>query len=296
MQLLHTAAELDAWRATQPHASVAFVPTMGALHEGHLSLVRQARTLADCVIVSIFVNPKQFGVNEDFDRYPRTLEADCALLEGLADVVFAPTVDEVYPADVNVPEQHAGPVGSTFEGASRPGHFDGMLTVVSRLFDLVTPDVAVFGQKDAQQVFLVRQMITRRQRPIRLVVGPTQREADGLAMSSRNRYLSSEDRTNALSLNLAIARVKHEASGAAVTEKASGATSGDSALAPAAVAREAGLRVFEEYPLVRLDYLDLVDPQSFQSVSDDYRGPAIVIVAAKVGTTRLIDTDDVHIR
>lgn len=284
MQLIHTAAELNAWRADQGSASVAFVPTMGALHEGHLSLIREARSLADRVVVSIFVNPKQFGPNEDFDRYPRTLGADCALLEGLADVVFAPDVDEVYPPDVTVPEQHAGPAGNSFEGASRPGHFDGMLTVVSRLFDLVNPDVAVFGQKDAQQVFLVRQMITQQQRPLRFVVGRTQRDVDGLALSSRNRYLSAEDRENALTLSHAIKVVREV-----------GNTGGNTSRNPAVEARVAALRVFEQYPLVRLDYLDLVDPGSFQSVSDDYRGPAIVIVAAKVGTTRLIDTDDVHL-
>ena len=284
MQLIHTAAELDAWRAAQASASVAFVPTMGALHEGHLSLVREARTLADRVIVSIFVNPKQFGPNEDFDRYPRTLEADCALLEGLADVVFAPDVDEVYPANQTVPEQHAGPAGNTFEGASRPGHFDGMLTVVSRLFDVVKPDVAVFGQKDAQQVFLVRQMIAQQQRPLNFVIGKTQREEDGLALSSRNRYLSADDRENALSLSRAIAAVR-----------AAAGRGGNTPERTAGEARAAGVRVFEQYPLVRLDYLDLVDPAHFQSVSDDYRGPAIVIVAARVGTTRLIDTDDVHI-
>ena len=282
MQLFHTAAELDSWRAAQGGASVAFVPTMGALHEGHLSLVREARELADRVVVSIFVNPKQFGPNEDFDRYPRTLEADCALLEELADVVFAPDVDEVYPANLVVPEQHAGPAGSTFEGASRPGHFDGMLTVVSRLFDLVNPDVAVFGQKDAQQVFLVRQMIAQQNRSLKFIVGKTQREPDGLALSSRNRYLSAEDRENALSLSRAISAVREHA-----------ITGGNSSEPLAARAREAGIGVFERYPLVRLDYLDLVDPGSFQSVSDDYQGPAIVIVAAKVGTTRLIDTDDI---
>ena len=278
MQLIHMAAELDAWRAAQAGASVAFVPTMGALHEGHLSLVRHARELADRVVVSIFVNPKQFGPNEDFDRYPRTLEADCALLEGFADVVFAPDADEVYPPALMVPAQQAGPAGNSFEGASRPGHFDGMLTVVSRLFDLVKPDFAVFGQKDAQQVFLVRQMIAQQQRPITFIVGPTQREADGLALSSRNRYLSPEDRANALALSQAISAVREAGQ-----------------VSTAGAAREAGMAVFEQYPLVRLDYLDLVDPASFQSVSDDFRGVATVIVAAKVGSTRLIDTDDVPI-
>jgi pantoate--beta-alanine ligase len=277
--IIHTVTELDAWRGANPGKTVAFVPTMGALHEGHLSLVRQARELANLVVVSIFVNPKQFGPNEDFDRYPRTLEADVALLNSLADVVFAPDVNEVYPdgADSSsVPAQHAGPAGNLFEGASRPGHFDGMLTVVSRLFDIVKPDVAVFGQKDAQQVFLVRQMIAAQGRSIQFIVAPTMREEDGLALSSRNRYLSAEDRATALVMPHSIMAVAHAAPHA---------TAGQ--------AREAGRRVFEEYPLAKLNYLDLVDPTTFQSVADDYRGPAICVVAAVVGTTRLIDTDNI---
>lgn len=278
-QVIHTVAELDAWRAAHPSETVAFVPTMGALHIGHLSLVREARELADLVVVSIFVNPKQFGPNEDFDRYPRTLEADTAALEGLADVVFAPDVDEVYPGgptSTSVPAQHAGPAGTLFEGAARPGHFDGMLTVVSRLFDIVTPDIAVFGQKDAQQVFLVRRMIAQQGRALKFVVSHTVREADGLAFSSRNRYLSAEDRATALAMPHSVMAVVHAAAHSSAGE-----------------AREAGRRVFADYPLARLDYLDLVDPTTFQSVADDYRGPATIVVAAVVGTTRLIDTDNV---
>lgn len=277
--VVHTVAELDSWRAEHPGHTVAFVPTMGALHLGHLTLVRRARELADLVVVSIFVNPTQFGPNEDFDRYPRTLEADSKVLTGLADVVFAPDVDEVYPGGPNsgsVPSQYAGAAGTLFEGASRPGHFDGMLTVVSRLFDIVKPNVAVFGQKDAQQVFLVRQMMTAQHRNIDFVVAPTMREEDGLALSSRNRYLSAEDRATALVMPQAILTVAHAAPHS---------TAGD--------AREAGRRVFVQYPLARLDYLDLVDSATFQSVADDYRGPAIVVVAAQVGSTRLIDTENV---
>jgi pantoate--beta-alanine ligase len=279
LTVIHTVAELDAWRESNPGKTVAFVPTMGALHEGHLSLVRQARTLADLVVVSIFVNPTQFGPNEDFDRYPRTLDADQAKLTGVADVVFAPDVDEVYPggvASTAVPKQVAGPGSEMFEGASRPGHFNGMLTVVSRLFDIVRPDVAVFGQKDAQQVFLVRQMIAAQGRALEFVVAPTTREADGLALSSRNRYLSAEDRATALVMPHSIMAVAQAAPHAAAGE-----------------AREAGRRVFEQYPLAKLGYLDLVDPTTFQSVADDYRGPAICVVAAVVGTTHLIDTDNI---
>jgi pantoate--beta-alanine ligase len=277
--LVHTVAELDSWRAANPGTTVAFVPTMGALHLGHLSLVREARQLADLVVVSIFVNPKQFGPTEDFDRYPRTLEADRTILTGLADVVFAPDVDEVYPGGVDatsVPAQRAGPAALAFEGASRPGHFDGMLTVVSRLFDMVNPDMAVFGQKDAQQVFLVRQMIARQGRTLAFVVASTVREADGLALSSRNRYLSSDERASALVMPHSIM---------AVAQVAPHAVAGE--------AREAGRQVFDQYPLAKLSYLDLVDPTTFQSVADDYRGPAICVVAAVFGTTRLIDTDNI---
>jgi pantoate--beta-alanine ligase len=281
-QVLHTAKEMAELRLklTSDGKTVALVPTMGALHQGHLALVTRARELADVVVVSIFVNPLQFGAGEDFDRYPRTLEKDVEVLSGQAEYVFAPDVDEVYPERVGgpaVPVHTAGPVGETFEGASRPGHFDGVLTVVARLFDIVKPDVAVFGQKDAQQVFLVRNMILELGLPIRFDVLHTIREADGLALSSRNRYLSEEERAAALALPHALLAVAREAQHG-----------------NAAVVREVGRRVFENYPLVRLDYLDLVDPTNFQRVSDDYLGPATVVVAAVVGTTRLIDTENLE--
>jgi pantoate--beta-alanine ligase len=281
-QVLHTVAEMTALRErlSAEGKSLALVPTMGALHAGHLALVSRAHELADVVVVSIFVNPLQFGAGEDFDRYPRSLDADVAALEGRAEYVFAPDADEVYPERVGgpaVPAQTAGPIGDTFEGASRPGHFDGVLTVVARLFDIVKPDAAVFGQKDAQQVFLVRALIQKLGLPIQLDVLHTIREQDGLALSSRNRYLSEEECSAALALPhalLAVAREAHHGNAAAV--------------------REVGRNVFENYPLVRLDYLDLVDPTNFQSVSDDYQGPATVVVAAVVGTTRLIDTENLE--
>ena len=281
-QVCHTVAEMTALRKQlrAEGKTLALVPTMGALHAGHLALVARARELADVVVVSIFVNPLQFGAGEDFDRYPRTLDADVAALAGHADYVFAPAAEEVYPERVGgptVPAQEAGSVGDTFEGASRPGHFDGVLTVVARLFDIVKPDVAVFGQKDAQQVFLVRELIQKLGLPIHLDVLHTIREADGLALSSRNRYLSEEERSAALALPHALLAVAHEAQHG-----------------NAASVREVGRSVFEKYPLVRLDYLDLVDPTNFQSVSDDYQGPATVVVAAVVGTTRLIDTENLE--
>lgn len=281
-QVLHTVAEVDAVRAqlTAVGKTLALVPTMGALHAGHLALVGRARELADVVTVSIFVNPLQFGAGEDFDRYPRTLDADVEALVDSADYVFAPDVNEVYPdrmgADA-VSAEHAGRVGNTFEGASRPGHFDGVLTVVARLFDIVKPEVVVFGQKDAQQVYLIRNMIQQEALPIRFEVLETIREMDGLALSSRNRYLSEEERSAALALPhalLAVARQSHHENAGAL--------------------REVGRRVFEQYPLVRLDYLDIVDPTNFEPVSDDYHGPATVVVAAVVGTTRLIDTENLE--
>lgn len=284
--LLHTEAQLTADReqfaAAQPAGRIAFVPTMGALHEGHLSLVRLAREHADRVVVSVFVNPTQFGAGEDFDRYPRTLDADVAALDGLADVVFAPAVAEVYPhgfdgsgKPVGIPFITAGSAAAHFEGAVRPGHFDGMLTVVNRLFDMVRPDVAVFGQKDAQQIFHVRDMIARDRLPIELVIGRTAREDDGLARSSRNRYLSAAERDAAVVMPTAIYAVQAAAHGGAEA------------------ARAAGHAVFEAQPLAKLDYLELVNPQTFVPVMNGYTGPATVIVAARLGTTRLLDTEDI---
>ena len=255
--------------------TTALVATMGALHEGHLDLVRRAKEIADRVVVSIFVNPTQFGANEDFDKYPRTLEADRALLEPFGVVVFAPTVDEVYPPDSSVViQRHASRAGASFEGATRPGHFDGMLTVVARLFDMVTPDVVLFGQKDAQQVFLVRELIAHSYPQIRLEVVPTNREADGLARSSRNRYLSADEHAHALILSRALINM---------SLRLMSATSTAEAVAEARASVEAE-------PEVRLDYLDIVDPATFASVDEQFRGPATAVVAAWVGQTRLIDT------
>lgn len=263
--------------------TVAFVPTMGALHEGHLALVARAKELADRVIVSIFVNPTQFGANEDFDKYPRTLDADRALLKPLGVEVFAPSVDEVYPGRaastlISIPQEirdfAASLPTSILEGATRPGHFDGMLTVVARLFDMVQPDIVVFGQKDAQQVFLVRALLAAKYPKIRLEVVSTGREPDGLARSSRNRFLSPEERQHALALFRALTNM---------SLRMMSTTSTGEALA------EARAFVTAE-PEVRLDYLEIVDPASFMPVDETFRGPATAVVAAWVGTTRLIDT------
>jgi pantoate--beta-alanine ligase len=251
---------------------VALVPTMGALHDGHLSLVRRAREVADVVVVSIFVNPLQFGAGEDLDRYPRTLDADLdALAAHGVELVFAPSVDEMYPEGAVETTVTAGHVGTLYEGASRPGHFDGMLTVVAKLFNIVRPDRAVFGQKDAQQVFLVRRMVRDLDVPLAIEVVPTVRESDGLAMSSRNRYLGADQRRAALLLSEALAAAE-----------ASGAEGLDEVLAEAAAA-------FGDHDGVELDYLVVVDPETFLPVGEEARGEAIVLVAARVGTTRLID-------
>ena len=253
-------------------ASVALVPTMGALHDGHLALVRRARELADVVVVSIFVNPLQFGPGEDLDRYPRTFESDVATLTALGvDAVFAPSVDEMYPRGSVSTKVAAGPIGARYEGASRPGHFDGVLTVVAKLLGIAQPDVVLFGQKDAQQVFLVSRMVADLDMPVRIEAVPTVREPDGLALSSRNRYLDETQRRAALVLSESL--------------RAADAAAGDG---PSELLAE-GVAAFGDHDGVSLDYLVVVDPDTFLPVAEDFRGRALVLVAAVVGSTRLID-------
>ena len=251
---------------------VALVPTMGALHAGHASLLATARRLVtpdDAVVASIFVNPLQFGPGEDLDRYPRSFDADLAICadEGV-DVVFAPGVDEVYPGGEPQVTVDPGPLGSVLEGASRPTHFRGVLTVVAKLFGLVRPDVAVFGQKDYQQLVLVRRMVADLCMGVEVVGGETVRVDGGLALSSRNRYLSAEERVLAGTLSAALQ-----------------AGSAAGAAGPDAV-RRAAREVLEATDGVELDYLALTDPDL--EVPPD-RGAARLLVAARVGTTRLID-------
>ena len=275
MKLIHTAREIEAFVQEVKAAgkTIAFVPTMGALHEGHLSLVRLAKTKADVVIVSIFVNPKQFGANEDFDKYPRTLEQDAALLKTEnVDALFAPSVEEVYPPE-GVREQRAGVVGSTFEGASRPGHFDGMLTVVGRLLDLTSPDFAIFGAKDAQQLFMVKKLAGALYKDTQIVTAPTHREPSGLAMSSRNRYLTEQQKVNATILYKALTSLRQPLS---------------QSLAEAA-------ELINQTPETKLDYIAVVDSEIFRPVGDDFRGKALAIVAARVGDTRLIDNLEIEL-
>ncbi|OGS80576.1 MAG: pantoate--beta-alanine ligase [Gallionellales bacterium GWA2_59_43] len=198
MQTILTIAELRARLANEK--TIAFVPTMGNLHEGHLDLVRIAREQGSCVVVSIFVNPLQFGPSEDFDRYPRTLEADCAKLQGLADVVFAPAVDDMYPSQQKVFVEPP-PIANELCGAARPGHFRGMATVVLKLLNIVQPQVAVFGKKDYQQLHIIRRMVAELNLPVRIVGGETVRASDGLALSSRNQYLGADERAEAVFLS-----------------------------------------------------------------------------------------------
>lgn len=253
-------------------ARVAFVATMGALHAGHRALIREARARADAVVVSVFVNPLQFGPNEDYARYPRPLEDDLAVCaEEQVDLVLAPTVTEMYPAGRQVTVR-AGAMGDVLEGHFRPGHFDGMLTVVLKLFHIVRPQLALFGQKDAQQLACVSRMVTDLNLDVEVVAVPTVREADGLALSSRNVFLTPTERSLATSLATAL-------------EKASTA---DTVPAARAAAYEVLDRVQFE-PAFELDYATLVNPATFAEVPDDWVGRALLVVAARVGSTRLID-------
>lgn len=267
-RIVSTISELR--EALIARGSVALVPTMGALHDGHLAHVAHARELADVVVVSIFVNPLQFGPSEDYARYPRDLEADAAKLSD-ADFVFAPSVEEMYPDGSIETRIIAGSVGSTLEGASRPGHYDGVLTVVNKLLNIVQPRFVTFGEKDAQQAFLVERMIRDLDMPVRVELIPTVREPDGLAMSSRNRYLDERERVASRTLS----RVLEAAASAA-----------DRGLDAVVAASQS---VIMGEPLVQLDYFAVVDPATFRPVDDDYRGRARALIAARVGSTRLID-------
>ena len=279
MIVARTLPELRAARASFDSGHrVAFVPTMGALHAGHRSLIALARSLADVVVVSIFVNPLQFGPSEDYARYPRPLEADLAVCrDDGVDLVFAPQVSDLYPPGRSVTVS-AGPVGAGFEGRARPGHFDGVLTVVAKLFNLVRADVAIFGQKDAQQLACIRRMVVDLNMGVEIVSAPIIREPDGLATSSRNRYLAPEERRRALALSAAL-RAGAQHSGAAACEAAA-----------RAVLAEA-----EFDPSFSLDYLALVQPETFTPIGEDHAGEAMLIVAATIGSTRLIDNTIVRL-
>jgi pantoate--beta-alanine ligase len=254
---------------------IGLVPTMGALHEGHLSLVDRAATRTDTVVMSVFVNPLQFGPQEDFARYPRDLDRDRKLAAGRGvSVLFTPEVATMYPAG-NVTRVVAGPAGQNWEGRERPGHFDGVLTVVAKLFNIVEPDLAVFGQKDLQQATLIRQMVRDLDWPIEIVVAPTIRESDGLALSSRNAYLSSQDRAQGLGLSRALQ---------AVELAWQGGERGGPALER--LARDE-LKAFSG---MTVDYIAVVDPERWEPVARAEAG-TVVAVAGRVGGggTRLLD-------
>lgn len=252
---------------------VGFVPTMGALHEGHLSLVRAARAASDLVAASIFVNPTQFGPNEDLARYPRSFESDRQLLENEGvHLLFAPPVEEMYPAG-SVTWVKVEELSNKLDGRSRPGHFRGVTTVVAKLFHIIEPDAAFFGQKDAAQVAIIRRMVRDLNLPVEIVVCPIVRESDGLAMSSRNAYLNPEQRKQALVLHRSLVRVQ------ALAER------GESAALKLA---GAGREEFSREPSVRLDYFEIVNPDTLDPVPE-VAGETLVAVAAYVGTTRLID-------
>ncbi|HLL64696.1 MAG TPA: pantoate--beta-alanine ligase [Micromonosporaceae bacterium] len=259
---------------------VAVVMTMGALHDGHAALLRAARQQAGSVIATIFVNPLQFGPAEDFDRYPRTFERDCevAAAEGV-DVIYAPSRDEMYPGGEPGVRVTPGPLGEILEGASRPGFFHGVLTVVLKLLHQIRPDQAYFGEKDYQQLALIRAMVRDLDLPVEIFGVPIVREPDGLALSSRNRYLAPAERTAAVALSRSLA---------------AGATAAQAGLGPGAVLA-AATRAFAGTPEARLDYVALTDAQ-LRPCTESASGPARLLVAAWLGSTRLIDNAPVEIR
>ncbi len=275
MLILTSAAEVTvvSKEARRAGKRVGFVPTMGALHQGHLSLVRTARAQADVVITSVFVNPTQFGPTEDFSKYPRDPGKDSAMLAAeKCDHLFLPSVEEMYPPGGTTWVNVEG-LSEKLDGHSRPGHFRGVTTVVAKLFNIVQPDFAFFGQKDAAQVAIVNKMVRDLNFDVRIVVCPIIREADGLAMSSRNAYLNPEQRKQALVLYRALMRVQ---------------TLADRGESNSARLKVAGEQVMAEESAVGLDYFEIVDRDTLDPISD-ISGGALVAVAAHVGSTRLID-------
>jgi pantoate--beta-alanine ligase len=251
---------------------IAFVPTMGALHDGHRSLIKLARSRGDVLAVSIFVNPLQFGPGEDYARYPRPLEDDLQVCEADGvDVVFVPSVRDLYPPGRQV-TVNPGALGSVLEGHSRPGHFNGVLTVVLKLFNIIQPQVAIFGEKDAQQLACIQRMVSDLNIPIEIVAAPIVREPDGLALSSRNVFLTAIERAVARSISAAL-------------EKAATQSSVPSARAAAYEVLDRA----QAEPCFELDYATIVNPATFTEAPDDHVGPATFVVAARVGGTRLID-------
>lgn len=273
MRLIHSIDGMRALRAATPGKRLGLVPTMGALHEGHLSLVRSARNKSDVVAVSIFVNPTQFGPAEDFSKYPRDLESDSKMLDREhVDVIFAPSVNDMYPAGAITWVTVEG-MSDRLCGKSRPGHFRGVTTVVAKLFHIIEPEAAFFGQKDASQVAIVRRMVRDLNLPVEIEVGPIVREADGLALSSRNAYLNPHERKSSVVLHRSLLRA----------QKLFENGERDSSKLIAA-----GKEEFTREPSARLDYLEIADPDSLEPVTT-ISNRALIAVAAFIGNTRLID-------
>jgi len=275
VKLIHDVQEMQQFALEQKRQGrrIAFVPTMGFLHQGHASLLQEGRKRGDLLVLSIFVNPTQFGPNEDLERYPRNLEGDCALAEACGvDVVFAPTAGGMYPPGFQTTVL-LGPLTEPLCGASRPGHFNGVAVVVTKLFGIVQPDVALFGKKDFQQLAVIRQMTRDLNLAVEIVGMPIVREPDGLAMSSRNSYLSPDERQQALCLHHAIQRVR-ELFGQGVTS--------------AQRLLDEACRVIEAVPAAQVDYLELRDGATLAPV-ETAAGDSLLALAVKIGSTRLID-------
>jgi pantoate--beta-alanine ligase len=275
MEVISSIAALRA--RLKDECSIAFVPTMGNLHEGHLNLMRQAREHGRCVVASIFVNPLQFGPNEDFDQYPRTLDADCEKLQDLVDVVFAPAVNEMYPVQQTVFVEPP-PVASELCGAARPGHFCGMATVVLKLLNIVQPDVALFGKKDYQQLHIIRQFVSGLNLPVSIVGGATVRAADGLALSSRNQYLNEAERAEAVFLSqtlqaMRMAVVQGERNYQSLEQQASDALAARGWV---------------------VDYVSVRNQVDLQP-ADEKQCELVILAAARLGKTRLLDNVEVVI-
>jgi len=275
MKIVKSIRQMRMWTEGQRRrrATIGFVPTMGALHEGHRSLMREARKRSDAVVVSIFVNPTQFGPNEDFTRYPRDAKGDASLCrrENVA-ALFMPTADAIYPEGHDT-KILVGRIGEVLEGAFRPGHFSGVATVVAKLFQMIRPDIAFFGHKDYQQTVVIKQLVRDLDFPVKIVVCPTVRENDGLAMSSRNRYLSAEERKASRVLFKALQKGRERIR---QDER------------EAAAVRDAMALSIQKQPLARIEYAAIVDPDTLKEVVM-IEGPVVLLLAVWIGKTRLID-------
>ena len=275
--VIERAQDMSRWAENhhQKGLRIGFVPTMGALHAGHLSLVKLAKDRADVVVVSVFVNPTQFGEGEDFEAYPRDRDSDLALLDGAGvDTVFMPGVEDIYPEGEQGVSVSVGPIGTVLEGAHRPGHFDGVVAVVSRLFNIVTPDIAVFGKKDAQQLAVIRHLGEAKYPGVEIVAGEVVREEDGLALSSRNRYLTADKRVLAAEFPKVLSRAAER-----LRQKQGNV---EDVLSDA----RAELTTTEG---VELDYVELVDAKTFSPVNERKQADCVLVGAVRINTTRLID-------